>query len=141
MVDVKSDPFNPKLDKVAAFKLYFGFYLFSPQISEPWEMFFLLFFSSIPFHSQIIEPWEMHALGVGTPHTTHCLADGNVMMGDHIEPERRHYRGVVHCAKSMIESGGFGTLWRGFVPCMLRVVPVNGCIFCVYTAVRERLEE
>lgn len=65
----------------------------------------------------------------------------NVMMGDHIEPERRHYRGVVHCAKSMIESGGFGTLWRGFVPCMLRGVPVNGCIFCVYTAVRERLEE
>ena len=43
IVDVKTDPFNPKLDKV-------------------------------------IEPWELHALGVGTPHTTHCLADGNVMI-------------------------------------------------------------
>ena len=29
---------------------------------------------------QVIEPWELHALGVGTPHTTHCLADGNVMI-------------------------------------------------------------
>jgi len=43
IVDVKSDPLNPRLDKV-------------------------------------IEPWEMHAHGVGTPHTTHCLADGNVMI-------------------------------------------------------------
>jgi len=43
IVDVKTDPRNPKLDKV-------------------------------------IEPWELHALGVGTPHTTHCLADGNVMI-------------------------------------------------------------
>ena len=93
MVDVKSDPFNPKLDKVAAFKLYFGFYLFSPQISEPWEMFFLLFFSSIPFHSQIIEPWEMHALGVGTPHTTHCLADGNVMISTLSDGPKKNGKG------------------------------------------------
>jgi len=43
IVDVKTDPRNPRLDKV-------------------------------------IEPWEMHAFGVSTPHTTHCLADGNVMI-------------------------------------------------------------
>jgi len=43
IVDVKTDPLNPKLDK-------------------------------------IIEPWEMHAYGVATPHTTHCLADGNIMI-------------------------------------------------------------
>merc|ERR1712113_1011105 len=43
IVDVKSNPREPKLDKV-------------------------------------IEPWEMHAHGVSTPHTTHCLADGNVMI-------------------------------------------------------------
>jgi len=48
VVDVKTDPKNPKLDKV-------------------------------------IEPWEMHKHGVSTPHTTHCLANGDVMistMGD-----------------------------------------------------------
>merc|ERR1711874_618897 len=43
IVDVKTDPRKPRLDKV-------------------------------------IEPWEMHAFGVSTPHTTHCLADGNVMI-------------------------------------------------------------
>jgi len=38
-----------------------------------------------PKLDKVIEPWELHALGVGTPHTTHCLADGDVMistMGD-----------------------------------------------------------
>jgi len=48
IVDVKTDPRNPRLDKV-------------------------------------IEPWEVHTFGVSTPHTTHCLADGNIMistMGD-----------------------------------------------------------
>ena len=43
IVDVKTDPLNPRLDKV-------------------------------------IEPWELHEWGVSTPHTTHCLADGNVMI-------------------------------------------------------------
>merc|ERR1711971_1280098 len=43
IVDVKTDPLNPRLDKV-------------------------------------IEPWEVHEWGVSTPHTTHCLADGNVMI-------------------------------------------------------------
>ena len=28
----------------------------------------------------MIEPWEVHAQGVSSPHTTHCLADGNVMI-------------------------------------------------------------
>ena len=42
-----------------------------------------------PKLDKVIEPWELHAQGVSTPHTTHCLADGNVMistMGD--GPER-----------------------------------------------------
>ena len=43
IVDVKTDPLKPRLDKV-------------------------------------IEPWEVHEWGVSTPHTTHCLADGNVMI-------------------------------------------------------------
>jgi len=56
VVDVKSDPFNPKLDK-------------------------------------IIEPWEMHALGVGTPHTTHCLADGNVMISTLSDGPKKNGKG------------------------------------------------
>jgi len=33
-----------------------------------------------PKLDKVIEPWEMHAFGVATPHTTHCLADGNLMI-------------------------------------------------------------
>lgn len=28
----------------------------------------------------MIEPEEMHALGVATPHTTHCLPSGDIMI-------------------------------------------------------------
>jgi len=56
VVDVKTDPRKPKLDKV-------------------------------------IEPWELHALGVGTPHTTHCLADGNVMISTLSDGPAKNGRG------------------------------------------------
>jgi len=38
-----------------------------------------------PRLDKVIEPWELHRMGVSNPHTTHCLADGQVMistMGD-----------------------------------------------------------
>ena len=93
MVDVKSDPFNPKLDKVAAFKLYFSFSLFFPSDHRAvGDLYFLLFFLT-HFYSQIIEPWEMHALGVGTPHTTHCLADGNVMISTLSDGPKKNGKG------------------------------------------------
>jgi len=56
IVDVKTDPNNPKLDK-------------------------------------IIEPWEMHAYGVATPHTTHCLADGDVMISTLSDGPRKNGKG------------------------------------------------
>lgn len=43
VIDVKTDPKNPKLDKV-------------------------------------IEPEEVHQFGVSTPHTTHCLGNGDIMI-------------------------------------------------------------
>lgn len=33
-----------------------------------------------PKLDKVIEPWHLHKLGVSTPHTTHCLADGDVMI-------------------------------------------------------------
>jgi len=56
IVDVKTDPNNPKLDK-------------------------------------IIEPWEMHAYEVATPHTTHCLADGDVMISTLSDGPRKNGKG------------------------------------------------
>ena len=63
----------------------------------------------------------------------------NIMMGDHIEPAKRRYKSVWHCGKSIIKVDGFMGLWRGLSPCLLRAVPVNGCIFVMYTASSEEL--
>lgn len=63
----------------------------------------------------------------------------NIMMGDNINPAKRKFRGVWHCASTIVAEGGAGALWRGYLPCMLRGVPVNGVIFCVYTAISEEL--
>jgi selenium-binding protein 1 len=41
----------------------------------------------------VIEPWEMHAFGVGIPHTTHCLADGNVMISTLIDGPEKNGKG------------------------------------------------
>ena len=35
----------------------------------------------------------MHALGVGTPHTTHCLADGNVMISTLSDGPKKNGKG------------------------------------------------
>ena len=32
------------------------------------------------FYHQIIEPVEVYATGNSVPHTTHCLADGDIMI-------------------------------------------------------------
>lgn len=36
---------------------------------------------------KVVEPEEMHALGLATPHTPHCLADGNVMVSTMGNPD------------------------------------------------------
>ena len=41
--------------------------------------FFVLFLRA-RFSFQVIEPSELFALKCATPHTTHCLADGNIMI-------------------------------------------------------------
>ena len=85
-MDVKSDPFNPKLDKVGLLPfLDFALFAFfcSHSSSKRDDL-------SVP---QIIEPWEMHALGVGTPHTTHCLADGNVMISTLSDGPKKNGKG------------------------------------------------
>jgi len=63
----------------------------------------------------------------------------NIMMGDHIHPAKRRYKSVWHCGSSIVKADGFIGLWRGLTPCLLRAVPVNGCIFVMYTASSEEL--
>ena len=85
VVDVKTDPRKPRLDKVMLMlmlKLKLVLILVQVlmlKLMLP-SIILLMIIHITHIHSQVIEPWELHALGVGTPHTTHCLADGNVMI-------------------------------------------------------------
>jgi solute carrier family 25 carnitine/acylcarnitine transporter 20/29 len=63
----------------------------------------------------------------------------NIMMGDHIDPEKRKYKSILDCGRSVVKSDGMLGLWRGISACLLRAAPVNGCIFVVYTRVNEEL--
>ena len=63
----------------------------------------------------------------------------NIMMGDHICPSKRKYSGVWHCGSTIVKNDGVLGLWRGLSPCLLRAIPVNGCIFVMYTKVNEEL--
>jgi solute carrier family 25 carnitine/acylcarnitine transporter 20/29 len=63
----------------------------------------------------------------------------NIMMGDHIHPAKRRYKSVWHCGSSIVQADGFTGLWRGLTPCLLRAVPVNGCIFVMYKSSSEEI--
>ena len=42
---------------------------------------------------------------------------------------KRQYRGVVDCLRQTIAQEGPAAMFKGFVPCVTRAVPVNGAIF------------
>jgi solute carrier family 25 carnitine/acylcarnitine transporter 20/29 len=46
--------------------------------------------------------------------------------------ERPQYKGIVDCFKKTYHSNGLPGFFRGFVPCMLRAIPVNGVVFMLY---------
>lgn len=49
-----------------------------------------------PKIDKVIEPWELHKVGCSTPHTTHCLGNGDIMistMGDDAGPNGGHWNG------------------------------------------------
>jgi solute carrier family 25 (mitochondrial carnitine/acylcarnitine transporter), member 20/29 len=61
------------------------------------------------------------------------------LMTDATRRDQRQYRGVLHCAQQVWRVGGFGALWRGFVPCMVRAFPVNAVTFYAYEKTRSLL--
>eukprot|EP01130_Rhizamoeba_saxonica_P010769 TRINITY_DN4440_c0_g1_i1.p1 TRINITY_DN4440_c0_g1~~TRINITY_DN4440_c0_g1_i1.p1 ORF type:complete len:297 (-),score=52.88 TRINITY_DN4440_c0_g1_i1:7-897(-) len=50
----------------------------------------------------------------------------------------RKYHGVVHCFTTILKEEGFASMWRGYVPCLLRAIAVNSAIFLGVTYVRRR---
>ncbi|CAM9633417.1 unnamed protein product, partial [Scytosiphon promiscuus] len=60
------------------------------------------------------------------------------MQGDHPDPTKRLYSGVVDCAKKTM-ARGFKAFYTGFTPSITRAMPVNGAIFTGFTAAQRML--
>ena len=61
------------------------------------------------------------------------------------EIDKKHidkkYTGIINCFYKTIRNDGFRALWRGYLPTMIRAIPVNGSIFLVYNHIKEILTE
>ncbi|CAM9474788.1 unnamed protein product, partial [Hapterophycus canaliculatus] len=60
------------------------------------------------------------------------------MQGDHVDPSKRLYSGVLDCAKKTMAEG-VGAFYKGFTPSIARAMPVNGAIFTGFTAAQRAL--
>jgi len=49
----------------------------------------------------------------------------------------RKYRSILHCWRHIYKHEGIGAFWRGYIPCILRAVVVNGCIFTAVEATKR----
>jgi solute carrier family 25 carnitine/acylcarnitine transporter 20/29 len=55
-------------------------------------------------------------------------------------PYNPKYRGIVDCARKLIQSEGMGSLFRGWQPCIARSVPANAALFMTYEVTHKLLE-
>lgn len=49
--------------------------------------------------------------------------------------EAKRYKGILDCAKAMVTTEGFFSLWKGLSARLMRVVPGQGIIFCSYESI------
>eukprot|EP00698_Gefionella_okellyi_P007425 TRINITY_DN1810_c0_g1_i2.p1 TRINITY_DN1810_c0_g1~~TRINITY_DN1810_c0_g1_i2.p1 ORF type:complete len:316 (+),score=43.58 TRINITY_DN1810_c0_g1_i2:76-948(+) len=56
----------------------------------------------------------------------------SVMQTDHSDPKLRKYKGMADAFKQLKAAGGWGSLFRGFTPCIIRSVPANAACFAAY---------
>ena len=47
------------------------------------------------------------------------------------------YDGVVHCVKTILEKEGYRGMFRGLIPCYLKVIPATAILFMT----NERLKK
>ncbi|CAM9692395.1 unnamed protein product [Laminaria digitata] len=58
------------------------------------------------------------------------------MQGDHVDPAKRIYSGILDCAKKTAAEG-YKAFYKGFTPSITRAMPVNGAIFTGFTAAQR----
>ncbi len=61
------------------------------------------------------------------------------MQSDHIEVAKRRYSSFMDCVRKTNTEGGAAAFYKGYVPSMVRAVPVNAAIFCAVYSVKDRL--
>ena len=62
------------------------------------------------------------------------------MQVDSSDPSLRKYRNSFHCLTEIVQKEGVSVLFRGWVPCMVRAVPVNASIFAAYSYSKRSLD-
>lgn len=67
-----------------------------------------------------------------------CPPIKSIHQGDHVDPAKRLYSGVVDCAKKTMGEG-WKAFYKGFTPSITRAMPVNGAIFTGFTAAQRAL--
>lgn len=73
-----------------------------------------------------------------TPVHLRCSVDWGAQ-GDHTDPAKRLYSGVLDCFKKTMAEGGYKAFYKGFAPSITRAMPVNGAIFTGFTAAQRAL--
>jgi len=58
---------------------------------------------------------------------------------DKTEVSQRQYKGWLDCARQMYQTDGFAGFWKGYVPCLIRALVVNSCIFLAVTSSKRAL--
>lgn len=61
------------------------------------------------------------------------------MQSDHSDPAKRRYRSMADCFAQTSKEGGVKAFYKGYVPAIVRAIPVNGAIFCVVFSVKNAL--
>jgi len=58
------------------------------------------------------------------------------IQSDSLDPKKRKYKGII----DVVKRSSLRDCYRGFLPCVLRAVPVNAVIFLVYSKVKSMIE-
>jgi len=61
------------------------------------------------------------------------------MQSDAIDPALRKYHSMADCARKTYAEGGVKAFFKGYVPAIVRGVPVNAAIFCAVFSVKNAL--
>jgi len=61
------------------------------------------------------------------------------MQSDHVDIAKRKYLSMADCARKTFADGGIQAFYKGYVPAIVRAIPVNAAIFCVVFSVKNAM--